>query len=100
MIHAFMDNALHCFALLHICCRSADSHVRAVQYGIFFFFAAWVLVMTLYVALLLPETKGIPLVREWLCGLFFHICRGKWLTPVPMCRFPAAWPTRHHSEMQ
>jgi phage terminase large subunit len=32
-----------------------------VQFGIFLFFAGWVLVMTVFVALLLPETKGIPI---------------------------------------
>ena len=31
------------------------------QFGIFLFFAAWVLVMTLFVIFLLPETKGIPI---------------------------------------
>lgn len=29
--------------------------------GIFFFFAAWIVVMTLFVVFLLPETKGIPI---------------------------------------
>ncbi len=33
------------------------------QYGIFLFFAGWVIVMTLFVMLIVPETKNIPLVR-------------------------------------
>ncbi|XP_048332573.2 sugar transport protein 5 [Ziziphus jujuba] len=31
------------------------------KYGTFLFYAGWILVMTLFVAILLPETKGIPL---------------------------------------
>ncbi|EPS60332.1 hypothetical protein M569_14469, partial [Genlisea aurea] len=31
--------------------------------GIFFFFAAWVLTMSIFVYLLLPETKGIPIEK-------------------------------------
>ena len=34
-----------------------------VQFGIFLFFAGWVILMTLFVMLLVPETKNIPLVR-------------------------------------
>ena len=33
----------------------------AAQFGIFLFFAAWCLVMTLFVIFLLPETKGVPI---------------------------------------
>jgi sugar porter (SP) family MFS transporter len=33
----------------------------ALQYGIFFFFAGWVVAMTAFVAVCLPETKGVPL---------------------------------------
>ncbi|KAL5550514.1 hypothetical protein UlMin_000690 [Ulmus minor] len=33
-------------------------HMRA---GIFFFFAAWIIVMFLYAVFLLPETKGVPI---------------------------------------
>ncbi|KAK8943821.1 Sugar transport protein 8 [Platanthera guangdongensis] len=33
-------------------------HMKA---GIFFFFAAWIVVMTLFVIFLLPETKGVPI---------------------------------------
>lgn len=31
------------------------------KYAAFLFFAAWIVVMTLFIALFLPETKGIPL---------------------------------------
>ena len=31
------------------------------QYGIMLFFAAWCLIMTVYVILCLPETKGVPI---------------------------------------
>ncbi|KAL1352578.1 sugar transport protein 10 isoform X1 [Arachis hypogaea] len=30
------------------------------KFGLFFFFAAWVLVMTIFIAFLLPETKNVP----------------------------------------
>ncbi|KAL6179891.1 hypothetical protein ACLB2K_046562 [Fragaria x ananassa] len=32
-----------------------------LKYGIFLFYGGWILVMTIFAALLLPETKGIPL---------------------------------------
>ena len=31
------------------------------RFGIFLFFAGWVLIMTIFVALFLPETKGVPI---------------------------------------
>lgn len=47
------------------------------QYGIFLFFAGWVLLMTLFVAFLLPETKNIPIEemvvvwrKHWLWSRF------------------------------
>uniref|UniRef100_A0ACD5UBB2 Uncharacterized protein n=1 Tax=Avena sativa TaxID=4498 RepID=A0ACD5UBB2_AVESA len=33
----------------------------SLKYAIFFFYAGWVLVMTIFMAALLPETKGVPL---------------------------------------
>ncbi|MCO5595766.1 hypothetical protein L7F22_049814 [Adiantum nelumboides] len=33
-------------------------HLKA---GMFYFFGAWVLIMTIFTSLLLPETKGVPL---------------------------------------
>lgn len=32
-----------------------------LQYGIMLFFASWCLIMTLYIILCLPETKGVPI---------------------------------------
>jgi hypothetical protein len=32
----------------------------ALQYGVFLFFASWVAIMTVYVWIMLPETKGVP----------------------------------------
>ncbi|CAN6275881.1 unnamed protein product [Urochloa humidicola] len=33
----------------------------AMKYGIFLFYAGWVVVMTVFIAAFLPETKGVPL---------------------------------------
>lgn len=33
----------------------------ALKYGFFLFFAGWITIMTVFVFLLLPETKGIPI---------------------------------------
>jgi hypothetical protein len=33
----------------------------ALQFGVYLFFAGWVAIMTAYVILLLPETKGVPI---------------------------------------
>merc|ERR1712183_1156115 len=32
-----------------------------MKYGVFLFYAGWVMIMTVFVGLFLPETKGIPL---------------------------------------
>ncbi|OEL14617.1 Sugar transport protein 10 [Dichanthelium oligosanthes] len=34
-----------------------------MRFGLFYFFGGWVLVMTLFVAAFLPETKGVPIER-------------------------------------
>ncbi|CAL4942888.1 unnamed protein product [Urochloa decumbens] len=34
-----------------------------MRFGLFYFFAGWVLAMTLFVAAFLPETKGVPIER-------------------------------------
>jgi len=34
-----------------------------LRFGLFYFFAGWVLAMTLFVAAFLPETKGVPIER-------------------------------------
>ncbi|XP_047064183.1 sugar transport protein MST1-like [Lolium rigidum] len=33
----------------------------AMKYGVFLFYAAWLLIMTIFMAAFLPETKGVPL---------------------------------------
>lgn len=35
------------------------------KFGAFLFYAGWIVVMTIFVALLLPETKGIPLDKMY-----------------------------------
>uniref|UniRef100_A0A0D9W5P9 Major facilitator superfamily (MFS) profile domain-containing protein n=1 Tax=Leersia perrieri TaxID=77586 RepID=A0A0D9W5P9_9ORYZ len=37
------------------------SMLCAMKYAIFLFYAGWVLTMTIFIALFLPETKGVPL---------------------------------------
>jgi len=32
-----------------------------MKYAIFLFYSGWVLAMTVFIAALLPETKGVPL---------------------------------------
>src|SRR4051812_40686399 len=32
-----------------------------LKFGLFYFFAAWMVVMTTFIALFLPETKGVPI---------------------------------------
>ena len=53
-----------------LCTASAESYLKgeggclswvSAQYGIMLFFAAWCLIMTLYIILCLPETKGVPI---------------------------------------
>ncbi|KAG1347179.1 Sugar transport protein MST3 [Cocos nucifera] len=48
-----------------------------MKFGLFYFFAAWVLVMTIFVALYLPETKNVPIEEmilvwkaHWFWGKF------------------------------
>jgi hypothetical protein len=49
------------------------------KYATFAYYAAWVAVMTVFIALFLPETKGIPLesmgtiwVKHWYWKRFVH----------------------------
>jgi hypothetical protein len=51
------------------------------QYGIFLFFAAWVTVMTLFVAFLLPETKNIP-IEEMVVVWRKHWFWSRFVTPA------------------
>ncbi|CAD6205618.1 unnamed protein product [Miscanthus lutarioriparius] len=48
-----------------------------LRFGLFYFFGGWVLVMTLFVAMFLPETKGVPVEKmgvvwrtHWFWGRF------------------------------
>lgn len=49
-----------------------------VQFGVFLFFAAFVAIMTVYVWILLPETKAIPVEEimdawaKWAPSLLTH----------------------------
>ncbi|KAG0548817.1 hypothetical protein BDA96_01G200200 [Sorghum bicolor] len=52
-----------------------------LRFGLFYFFAGWVLVMTLFVAMFLPETKGVPVEKmgtvwrtHWFWGRFVADC--------------------------
>ncbi|XXG64162.1 hypothetical protein AAC387_Pa05g2189 [Persea americana] len=54
---AVVSNMLFTFVIAQAF-LSMMCHLRA---GIFFFFAAWILIMALFVIFLLPETKGIPI---------------------------------------
>ncbi|XP_059635330.1 sugar carrier protein A-like isoform X1 [Cornus florida] len=41
--------------------QSFLSLLCALKFGIFLFFAAWITVMTIFVCIFLPETKGVPI---------------------------------------
>jgi hypothetical protein len=43
-----------------------------LRFGLFFFFGAWLLLMTLFIAVLLPETKSVPLEEV------AHVFRKHW----------------------
>lgn len=38
----------------------SDALRLCLQFGVFLFFAGWVAIMTVYVWIMLPETKGVP----------------------------------------
>lgn len=64
------------FAMTFLIGQAFLSMLCAFKYGIFLFFAGWVLVMTLVVAFLVPETKGVPMeeiqeqlfMKHWFWG--------------------------------
>ncbi|PKU87728.1 hexose carrier protein HEX6-like [Dendrobium catenatum] len=60
----FLFNAVIAQSLLLMLCH--------MKWGIFFFFAGWVLLMTVFVFLFLPETTGMPLER------IGRVWRGHW----------------------
>lgn len=48
-----------------------------LKFGLFYFFAGWVLIMTVFIALFLPETKNVPIEeiilvwrKHWFWGKF------------------------------
>ena len=44
-----------------IIAQSFLSMLCGLKYGIFLFFASWITIMTIFVYLFLPETKGVPI---------------------------------------
>jgi sugar porter (SP) family MFS transporter len=64
------------FALTFLIGQAFLSMLCAFQWGIFVFFAGWVLIMTIVVLLFVPETKGVPMeeiqeqlfMRHWFWG--------------------------------
>ncbi len=50
-----------CSLLQCLSCLQQCNSTLHVQYGIMLFFAAWCVIMTLYIILCLPETKGVPI---------------------------------------
>ncbi|GAB4845051.1 Sugar transport protein 5 [Ancistrocladus abbreviatus] len=49
------------FAITFVLSQTFLSMLCHFKYGAFLFYAAWIALMTIFVALFLPETKGIPL---------------------------------------
>ena len=52
------------FLMTFVVGQSFLSMMCAMKFGIFLFFAGMVCLMSAFVAIVLPETKGIPLVRS------------------------------------
>ena len=48
------------FLLTFILSQAFLSILCKMKYGVFLFYAGWVLIMTIFVGLFLPETKGLP----------------------------------------
>lgn len=55
-----IGNAIN-FGLTFILAQTFLSMLCHFKYASFLFYAAWILVMTVFVGLFLPETKGVPL---------------------------------------
>ncbi|KAF8404594.1 hypothetical protein HHK36_009481 [Tetracentron sinense] len=49
------------FATTFVLAQTFLSMLCHFKYGIFLFYAGWITVMTIFIALFLPETKGVPL---------------------------------------
>ena len=51
------------FLLTFILSQAFLSILCKMKFGVFLFYAGWVLIMTVFVGFFLPETKGIPLQK-------------------------------------
>jgi len=49
------------FAVTFLIGQAFLSMLCSMEYGIFFFFAGFVMIMTIFVLVLVPETKGVPM---------------------------------------
>ena len=58
------------FLMTFVVGQSFLSMMCAMKFGIFLFFAGMVCFMSVFVAAVMPETQGIPLVRP---DLFCHL---------------------------
>ncbi|KAL5992401.1 Sugar transport protein 5 [Asimina triloba] len=65
------------FAVTFVLAQTFLAMLCHFKYGAFLFYAGWILIMTLFVALFLPETKGVPLEsmhelweQHWYWGRF------------------------------
>lgn len=50
-----------------------------MKFGLFYFFSVWVIIMTVFVALFLPETKNVP-IEEMILVWKMHWFWGKFIT--------------------
>ncbi|KAI7844484.1 hypothetical protein COHA_001943 [Chlorella ohadii] len=57
------------------------SMLCAMRWGVFIFFAGWVVLMTFFIIFFLPETKGIPVERIH-ARFAKHWFWGKWMGPA------------------
>ena len=62
------------------------SMLCSFEFGIFFFFAGWVLIMTVFVFFFLPETRGVPIEE------MIYVWRQHWFWKriVPVDDFPSS----------
>ena len=80
------------FALTFIMGQFFVSMMCGLRYGIFLFFAAWVVAMTIFVSALLPETRGVPLEEVsdlWRAHWFWKRVVGSAPHPAPSGTFAA-----------
>lgn len=63
----FSISVLTNFILSFIIGQFFLSMLCTMEYGVFFFFAGWVAVMTVFVFLFVPETRGVPVEEVMTC---------------------------------